>query len=165
MSVPGRSRFFFREPTDEDGPAILVLANRSVEGVPGAGPQNDWLRNRQQYDCSRGVRRHFVAVGSLGILGYGTVESAAPSQPNGYRIFIATTPEDRDEVGARLYDRVTEELAALDAREAWFIEYAADEKFLSFIRARGFRKVRSFRLESGTELVVLTKRLHTDTTA
>jgi hypothetical protein len=157
MSVRGRSRSFFREPTDEDWPAILVLANRSVEGVPGAGPQNDWLRNRRQYDCSRGVRRLFVAVGSPGILGYGALESAAPSQPNGYRIFIATAPEDRD--------RVTEELAALDAREAWFIEYAADEKFLSFIRAGGFRKVRSFRLESGTELVVLTKRLHTDTTA
>jgi len=144
-----------REPRETDWPAILSLANRSVRAVAGAGSQEEWLRNRQR---PAPLRRHFVAVETGGLVGYAAVESQFDQVENGFRLFVVASPERIAEIGASLYGRIEALLLELGAAEAWFIEYASDQPFLSFLAERGFKEVRSFRLEDGVECVVLSKR-------
>jgi N-acetylglutamate synthase-like GNAT family acetyltransferase len=145
-----------REVRDDDWPAILALANRSVAEVAGAGPQDEWLRNRRR---PKPVRRELVAEGAAGVVGYVAVESEFDRVPDGFRVFVVTSPDALRVRGAALLERALGELAALRAREAWFVEYASDLRFLSFLEGHGFERVRSFRLESGSECLVLRKRL------
>jgi hypothetical protein len=144
-----------REPRDGDWPAILRVANQSVESVPDAGTQEEWLRNRQR-PCR--VRRHTVAVEAAGVVGYGALESQ-PDRLDGFRLFVVTPPERRAELGALLYAHLEAQLGELAAAEAWFVEYASDLPFLAFLGALGFREVRRFRLEDGALAAVLSKRL------
>ncbi len=62
-------------------------------------------------------------------------------------------------VGPALLERAGEALAALGAREVFFVEYAGDAAFTGFLERHGVRRNRTFRLDSGAEAVVLGKRL------
>ena len=53
------AHFRLRVVRDDDWPAILAVANRSVAGVAGAGPQDEWLRNRQRFDPAGGWREQW----------------------------------------------------------------------------------------------------------
>jgi N-acetylglutamate synthase-like GNAT family acetyltransferase len=145
-----------REPRDDDWPAILGLANRSVETVAGAGTQEAWLQNRRRPSP---LRRHFVAVERDTLVGYAALESQFEQVPRGFRLFVVVPPARLHELGPLLLARLESLLAELDATEAWLVEYAADRGFLAFLDERGFRPVRRFRLEDGAECVVVSKRL------
>jgi hypothetical protein len=49
---------------DDDWPAILELANRSLSEMPEAPSQQEWLDNRRSYSPPEGAQQHLVA--SLG---------------------------------------------------------------------------------------------------
>lgn len=72
-----------REPREQDWTAILALANQSVQAVPGAGSQEEWLDNRQR---SSPLRRHFVAVEAGAIVGYAAIESQFDQVEQGFRL-------------------------------------------------------------------------------
>ena len=152
--VPGVE---LREPREDDWPAILDLANRSVRAVPGAGSQEEWLHNRQH---PSGPRRHFVAVeaGAL-LVGYASIETPPGRAERAVRLFVVAPPERLAEIGPLLYGRIESLLPELRAEEAWLVEYAGDRKLLAFLGERGFREARRFRLEDGVECVVVSKRL------
>lgn len=150
------SSLHLREPRESDWPAILALAIRSVQAVAGAGSQEEWLRNRKRPSP---LRRHFVALERGALVGYAAIEPQFDQVPDGYRLFVVALPDRRRDVGDLLYEKIASLLLERNAAEAWFIEYASDQPFLAFLAERGFRKVRSFRLEDGVECVVLSKRL------
>jgi GNAT superfamily N-acetyltransferase len=145
-----------RDPKEADWPAILALANRSVQAVLGAGRQDDWLRNRQR-PCP--VRRHVVAVEGADVVGYAALEWQPSYAEKSYRLFVVTEPEQLARLGPTLYRRLEEWLAELGAVNAWFVEYADDEPLFAFVGELGFREARRFRLGSGVECVVVGKRL------
>lgn len=155
----GAATLSLRPPTDADWSAIHALARSSVAGVTGAGDQADWLRNRRNFDPTRGLQRHFVAERAGRLEGYGSLESGAGSVPSSYRLFVVAHPDAYAGVGQTLYERLCRELSALDATEAWWIEHAGDTVVVPFVRARGFEEVRRFRLANGLEAVVLSKSL------
>ena len=146
-----------RSVRDDDWDGILALATASVAHVPEAGSQEEWHRNRRQFDERAHVRRQFVAVppedGSL--LGYGAVESQTARD---FRLFVVTRPNHLATVGALLYDRAMRSLYDLGARGAWCTEYARDEPLLEFFRARDFREVRRFPVAPGVDAVTLAKK-------
>jgi hypothetical protein len=148
----------------EDWPAILAIANRSVAHVPGAGPQDDWVSNRRQFDSTRGFREQFVAHGpdDRDIVGYGaieSIESPAAGQGLDFRMFIVTPPERLSVVGDLLYRSALEVLARVGARRVRLTEYAADQPFRAFAEARGFIEHQRFRIADGNEVVTLLKQL------
>jgi hypothetical protein len=145
-----------REPRDEDWPAILELANESVQAVPGAGSQEGWLANRRGPSP---VRRHFVALETGALVGYAALESHFDRVERGFRLFVVASPAQRPRIGPLLYGRIECLLAELRAAEAWFVEYAADAELLAFLTERGFHEVRRFRSDAGEECVVVSKRL------
>lgn len=149
----------FREPTEDDWASILELANRSVAYVPGAGLQDEWLRNRRSFDHTRGVQRHFIAESDSTLQGYVGVESGAGAHHRSFRLFVVMAPEQRATIASHLFAKAFSVLAALGATQAWFIEFATDEPFLDLIRRHGFAETRRFALPSGTECVVLSKAL------
>lgn len=151
--------FSLREPTEDDWGAILQVANRSVAYVPGAGLQDEWLHNRRNFDHGRGTQRHFVAESDSVLQGYVAVESGAGPHGRSFRLFVVAAPEHRAAIAPQLFAKAFAVLEELGATDAWFIEYAADEPFLTLIRQQGFTETRRFALPSGTLCVVLTKML------
>jgi hypothetical protein len=145
-----------REPREDDWPAILALANRSVRAVPGAGSQEEWLHNRQR---PAGLQRHFVAIEAGALVGYASIESPPGRAERGVRLFVVAPPERLAEIGPLLYGRIESLLPELRAEEAWLVEYAGDPQLLGFLGERGFQEARRFRLEDGVEGVVVSKRL------
>jgi GNAT superfamily N-acetyltransferase len=145
-----------REPREDDWPAILDLADRSVRAVAGAGAQEEWLHNRQR---PSGPQRHFVAVEAGALVGYASIESPSGRAERGVRLFVVAPPERLAEIGSLLYEQIESVLPELRAEEAWLVEYAGDRKLLAFLAERGFRETRRFRLEDGVECVVVSKRL------
>lgn len=145
-----------REPHAGDWSAILTLANRSVEAVAGAGTQEQWLRNRQK---GSPLRRDFVALEAGTVVGYAALEAEFAQVEHGFRLFVVTLPERRDQIGSLLLAKLEAELAELGAAQAWFIEYARDREFLAFLQRRGFVPRRSFQLDDGVECSVLSKPL------
>jgi hypothetical protein len=145
-----------REPREEEWPAILALANLSVEAVAGAGSQEEWLHNRRRPSP---LRRHFVAVETGTLVGYAAIESRFDQVTRGFRLFLVAPPSRLAEIGSVLYRQIESLLGELGAAEAWFIEYASDQPFLAFLAGRRFQEVRRFRLESGVECSVLSKHL------
>ncbi len=147
-----------REPREDDWQPILLLANQSVQAVAGAGSQEEWLHNRQR---PASLRRHVVAVESGTVVGYAAIESQFEQVEQGFRLFVVASPERLAQIGGVLYRRIESLLSELGALESWFIEYASDHQLLAFLGERGFREVRRFRLERGTECVVVSKHLGT----
>ncbi len=156
----------FETPSEDDWPEVLRLANASVADVPGAGPQDEWLANRRGFAdrpgfaSGGGLRRHLVCrdPASRRAVGYGAVEHD-PQAPNGaFRLFVVTEPSALETVGVQVLEQAFETLAQLGARTAWFTEYAADSRLVSFVRRQGFEEVRRFDWR-GAELVTLEKKL------
>jgi len=147
----------FREPIDDDWPVILDIANRAIAHVPGAGPQTEWLENRRTF-AARGTQQHFVHIERDEVVGYGAME-AVRDAPDAYRLFVVTAPERLERVGGAIYRELDARLARVGAKNAWFVEFAADERFGAFIRARGFTEARRFALASGEPAIVLARKL------
>lgn len=145
-----------REPHETDRPGILAVANESVAGVPGAGPQDEWLRNRRSFDRSRGVQQELVAEASGSLVGYAALESRDPAKPRSFRLFVVCAPQLLETVGERLYAELQARLGKLGAAEAWFQEYASGAEFIAFARKRGFSELGRFVLQD-IELIVLGK--------
>jgi N-acetylglutamate synthase-like GNAT family acetyltransferase len=145
-----------REPHETDWPAILAVANESVARIPGAGPQDEWLRNRRSFDLARGVQQQLIAEASGSPVGYAALESRDPAKPRSFRLFVVCAPQLLETVGEHLYAELQSRLRKLGATDVWFQEYASDAEFIAFARRRGFSKRGCFAFQ-GTEIIVLAK--------
>lgn len=153
-------RLQLRAPVEGDWPALLDLANRSLAGVEGATGQDLWVANRRSFSERAGLQQHWVAEdpASGEILGYVAVERRSEREP-GVRVFVVTEPTLRDDVGGRLLSHALDVARSESAANAWFIEYAADALFLSFLERQGFTEVRRFALPEGGEACVMNRVL------
>jgi hypothetical protein len=148
-----------RPSREEDWTDILALANASVAGVPQAGPQDEWLGNRQNFDEAKGLRAHFVAVDpSSKAVGYGAVESAS-GENSDFRMFIVTAPGDLETAGELLYRTTLDALKKFGAARVRLTEYAGDAAFQCFAESRGFVELERFQIPTGEILVTLSKTL------
>jgi RNA polymerase sigma factor (sigma-70 family) len=98
-----------------------------------------WLRNRQQFDETRYLRRHYVAehaeTGQL--LGYGSIEQTI-FLPK-YRLFLVIAPQWlQTGVGDLLLDRLMADLREVNAITVWHRNYAQLTDILGFLAERGF---------------------------
>ena len=102
--------------------------------------ENDlWLRNRQQFDETRYIRRHYVAehAETGQILGYGSIEQTIFLPM--YRLFLMVEPRWlRNGVGDLLLERLIEDLREVNAITVWHRNYARLTDVLSFLEERGF---------------------------
>lgn len=147
-----------RAPTDDDWPAILTLAELSLAELPNAPSQLEWLNNRKSFSASDGIQRHFVATSGAGIVGYACIEHRSKSSgkktvEDVYRLFVVVTPSARRTLGTHLLAKLRESLIDLGARRAWVAEYEADAAFLAYLEEMGFEKLKTFRLDDGTQAV------------
>src|SRR3712207_2383336 len=113
-----------RPPQSGDWSDIHQVANAAL---PWAADGNvAWLANRQRFEQSGYVRRHYVAEDGEGqIVGYAAVEGEA--EPGRFRLFIVTSPERlHGGLGQLLYDQLDRDLHALGATVAWAREEARD---------------------------------------
>jgi hypothetical protein len=145
-----------RIPTESDWPAILGIANRSVADVPGAGSQADWLENRRNF-TSHGFQSHFVVDEGDRLVGYGAVEGDDKAPANHYRLFIVTEPDRLEHIGAVIHSRLEALLVELGAAGSWLVEYADDQRLVSFLHTCGYSETRRFTLPSGQTAIVLSK--------
>jgi hypothetical protein len=156
--------FTVRTPCDEDWPAILKLAARSLSEMPAAPSQQEWLDNRRSHSPSEGLQQHLVAISADQIVGYACIEHrnnlklhppATSAAPGEYRLFVVVTPEDRATVGTRLLQLLGRQLTDLGARRVWMAEYEADAYLVSFLEQAGFVRQTTFTLPDGTTAVRL----------
>ena len=101
--------------------------------------RESWLRQRQQFDESRYIRRHYVGehAESGQILGYGSVEQSI-FLPN-YRLELVVAPEYlRRGVGDLLLDRLMNDLREVNAITVWHRNDARLTDTLDFLKDRGF---------------------------
>ena len=145
----------YRPPRDDDWPAILKLAELSLAEMPIAPSQHEWQRNRRSFTRAEGFQEHFVATQDERIVGYACVERRISAVDGGYRLFVVVEPPARASLGTVLLAKLRDRLIGLGARYAWFVEYEADTRFLSYLEAMGFVRVRSFRLDDGSPVVRL----------
>jgi hypothetical protein len=145
-----------RELDESDWPAVLAVANESVACVPGAGPQDEWLRNRRSFDIGRGVQHQVVAQAAGSTVGYAALESRDPATPLCFRLFVVCAPRLLETVGELLYAELQSRLRTLGATEARFQEYASGVELIAFAKAKGFSEAARF-VYQGTDLIVLTK--------
>jgi hypothetical protein len=147
-----------RAPQADDWNRILDVANASVGDVPNAGLQDKWLGNRRDFDG--GVQDHFVVTEDGSVVGYGAIENAPDAPPDAYRVFIVAAPTTLARIGDEMYGRAAGLLARRRAAASWFVEYAADARFVTFIQSWGYTETRRF-VHDGRQLVVMSKQ-HTD---
>jgi RNA polymerase sigma factor (sigma-70 family) len=145
---PSRNKVFADQvsaklrPFDEQDWMPITGLAYSLE--PDFRGQNDmWLRNRQEFDETRYIRRHYVAEHgeTRDILGYGSIEQSI-FRPN-YRLFLIVDPKWlRRGVGDLLIERLMADLRAVDAITVWHRNYAQLPDVLSFLIERGFSETR-----------------------
>lgn len=151
-------RVVLRTPVETDWPAVLEAANASLPWA--ANGNQEWLRNRQAFDRTGRVRRHYVAEdeATAGVIGYGGVEELLT--PGTFRIFVVMSPDLLvSGVGDLIYDRLSRDLSELNATAAVAQEEARDLAVTSFLKTRGFRETARFTASDGTEIVRLEFRL------
>ena len=144
-----------RTPAVADWPAILALADAALPW--DATGNREWLENRKRFN---GRRRHYLAEeGESGpVVGYGAVEEGP--EPGFFRMFVVMDPARLDgPAAARIYERLSADLAAWEARGVWVREYARDTAVLGFFQEKGFVEKNRFTLAGYEEMVVLLKRL------
>jgi SAM-dependent methyltransferase len=144
-----------RPPGDDDWPAILDLAHRSLSELPDAPPQEDWLRNRRAFPQQTGKQHHLVAVAGDQVVGYAAAEQRRGAAEGEYRLFIVVAPADRATLGRMLFEQLREFLLGANQRRGWMLEYVADSDFLSFLEELGFVRVESFNLTDSSPVVRL----------
>ena len=145
-----------REPDEADWEALLALANASLAGVPNVPPQNEWARNRKSFPTN-GIRRHVVAERERAIVGYAAAEHRANAPADGFRLFVVTRPEDRRALSYTLIQWLEAQLDEIGAATAWFIEYAADTAFRSYLESKGYPETRRIVLPDGNEAVIMSR--------
>jgi hypothetical protein len=149
------SKTEFRTPAATDWQHILRIANASVAHVREAGDQGEWLSNRR-YFLEQGIGVHFTAVEDGRVGGYASLEPVH-NAAGVHRLFVVTKIEDRERLGKALLAQLYRALKELDAKEARFVEYESDADFISFLGARGFRKLSRFEIEGGVFAVILSR--------
>ena len=150
----------FRLPEQSDWHTIFDIANASVADVDGAGIQQEWLANRQEFAAS-GPQHHFVCLDSGIIVGYGSAERGSDVPDNRYRLFVVATPDRLESAGRSILDRLLLILDDLDAGRSYFVEYATDQRLVRFLLDRGYTESGTFKLDSGIDAVIL-EREHGD---
>jgi RNA polymerase sigma factor (sigma-70 family) len=103
------------------------------------GDNDSWLRDRQKFDESRYIRRHYVGeqAETGQIVGYGSIEQTI-FLPN-YRLFLVVAPEYlRSGAGDLLLDRLMKDLREVNAIAVWHRNYAGLTDTLGFLKERGF---------------------------
>ncbi len=109
---------------------------------PDFRAQDDgWLRNRQSFDETKFIRRHYVAehAETKEPLGYGSIEQGP--ELDRYRMFLIVGPERlRAGVGDLLFNQLMNDLRELKARTVWVRHYAHVSDCLDFLRERGFEE-------------------------
>lgn len=146
---------------DEEWSAVRSLAEISLAEMPVAANVKEWLDNRRSFSDSGDVQQHFVATLGKQIVGYACAEQPPAwmrnknSAASEYRLFLVIEPSARITLGARLLAKLGKSLVDLGAHRAWFQEYEADSRFVSFLEEKGFVKVASFQAEDGTRIVRL----------
>ncbi|HLI78473.1 MAG TPA: GNAT family N-acetyltransferase [Candidatus Binataceae bacterium] len=136
-----------RVPREDDWPAILELAQRSLAGVPQPPDQREWMENRRSFAVSDGVQRHFVATDGERIVGYACIERRNAAPQGWYRLFVVVEPSARATLGAMLFGELRERLLELGARRTWMMEFEADAGFVAFLEGIGFAKIKSLELD------------------
>jgi RNA polymerase sigma factor (sigma-70 family) len=113
--------------------------------------EEEWLRNRQQFDETRYIRRQYVAEHAQTghILGYGSIEQTI-FLPK-YRLFLMVEPKWlRAGVGDLLLDQLMNDLRQAGAITVWHRNYAHFTDVLGFLIKHGFvetRRVWDLRLD------------------
>lgn len=141
---PSRDRAFaervgarLRPPAERDWEGVAAL-NSATKPFDREGHAL-WLQGRRHFDEGRFTRRHYVAehaeTGQL--LGYGSVEQSI-YLPR-YRLFMAVAPERLKEgVGDLLLERLTGDLAEVNAITVSVSEDASRADLVAFLAGRGF---------------------------
>jgi hypothetical protein len=142
-----------RAPTEQDWPAIGRVADVSLPWQ--AQGNQEWLRNRMNFDGRAYPRRHYIAerTASNEVVGYGSVEGG--SIPSRYRVFIVTAAALLPTVGEALFARLLEDLVSLGTKTAWAREEARDTSLLEFFRRHGFSGDREFTTDGGLRVVTI----------
>jgi hypothetical protein len=147
-----------RTPTTAEWPAILEVAHQAA---PWAGHHNEeWLRNRRDFDDHARARRHYVLLDerTQEIVAYGAIEEGP--DPGRFRIFVVMGPEQLvGKPGDRMYDCLLSDLGMLEASLVWAREEAVDVHLVSFLSNRGFRETNRYELQDGREVVELSLKL------
>jgi RNA polymerase sigma factor (sigma-70 family) len=122
---------------EQDWPTVSALAFAEDRSDPLG--QSLWLRNRQEFNESRYVRRHYVVehaeTGQL--LGYGSIEQTI-YLPR-YRLILVIDPSWlRRGVGDLLLERLAADLLEVSAVTATFRDFESREEIQGFLRERGF---------------------------
>jgi len=136
-----------RVPREEDWPAILELAHRSLAEMPDAPRQDEWMRNRRSFAASGGIQEHFVAVSEEGIVGYVAIERRNRTLEGLYRLFMVIEPASRSTVGTNLFVELRERLIRLGAHQAWMMEFEADAGFIAYLNGMGFVRTKTVDLD------------------
>ncbi len=153
------SQVQLRPPADRDWPEILRLAHASLGEMSAVPSQQSWLDNRKSFSQSGGIQYHFVASSGDRIIGYACAEHHARAADGEFRLFVVVEPADRETLGTKLFDRLSEQLPHLGATYVWVLEYKTDVKFLQWWRERGFEFLKEFVLDDGTPVVELKQNL------
>jgi RNA polymerase sigma factor (sigma-70 family) len=100
-----------------------------------------WLRNRQEFNDSSYIRRHYVAVheetGQL--LGYGSIEETV-YLPR-YRLLLVVDPQKlRGGVGSLLWEQLSNDLREVGAVTVTFRDFESASEAQSFLKERGFKE-------------------------
>jgi len=141
---PSRDKAF----ADRVGAHLRPLSDHDWEGVSALRsslkPRDReghalWLHGRRHFDEGRFIRRHYVAehaeTGQL--LGYGSVEQSIYLPK--YRLFIAVDPARlREGVGDLLLERLTSDLAEVNAINVTVREDASRAELIALLGERGF---------------------------
>ena len=144
-----------RAPTGTDWPTILELADAALPW--DATGNREWLENRKRFD---GRRQHYLAEGAESgrAVAYGAVEEGP--EPGFFRMFVVMDPARlQGPAAAHLYEQLSSDLVAMEARGAWVREYARDSAILEFFLEEGFVEKNRFTIAGHEEMVVLVKPL------
>ncbi|HLX36359.1 MAG TPA: GNAT family N-acetyltransferase, partial [Candidatus Binataceae bacterium] len=123
-------------------PAILDLANRSIEQMPDAPRQDEWMKNRRSFVASDGSQEHFVASVVERIVGYAAIERRNNAPAGIYRLFVVVEPSNRANFGTILFAELRKRLLRLGAHSAWMMEFEADAGFIAYLEGMGFRRTK-----------------------
>src|SRR5262245_49965049 len=102
-----------------DSTAVLAVAQAAIP-YDHRGNQR-WLRERQQVDEQRFLRRQYVLEESgQGIVGYGAIEQQPPDFPQRLRLYMLVSPGYLRSGGGRaLYGQLMKDVEALKATSLW----------------------------------------------
>jgi hypothetical protein len=145
-----------RASRDDDWPAILDLANRSLEEFAAAPRQHQWMKNRRAFSPSDGIQEQFVACSGERIVGYACAERRNSADEGWYRLFVVVEPSVRATIGRILFGKLRERLISLGARHAWMKEFEADAGFVAYLEGIGFVRGRTIDLDDGNRAAQLT---------